>query len=175
MRNTNPFVLLDLPVQFELDQNLLSEHYLALQKKFHPDNFVHCSVQEQRLAMQQSAEINDALQLLKDPISRAEQIIQINTGILQNPEEKRTQDMDFLLQQLSLREQLESIEQAQEIDQLLDFAQQVELDKKAILTQLSTALSNKDWPYAQLLTDRLRFIRRLSADIERLEEQFTEF
>ena len=69
---TNPFAIFDLPVAFNVDQALLSERYLVLQKSLHPDNFVTADAQEQRIAMQKSTEVNDALKTLKDPILRAE-------------------------------------------------------------------------------------------------------
>ena len=47
------------------DQALLSERYLVLQKSLHPDNFVTADAQEQRIAMQKSTEVNDALKTLK--------------------------------------------------------------------------------------------------------------
>ena len=37
---TNPFAIFDLPVAFNVDQALLSERYLALQKSLHPDNLL---------------------------------------------------------------------------------------------------------------------------------------
>ena len=55
---TNPFAIFDLPVAFNVDQALLSERYLALQKSLHPDNFVTADAQEQRIAMQKSTESN---------------------------------------------------------------------------------------------------------------------
>ena len=68
---TDPFAIFDLPVAFNVDQALLSERYLVLQKSLHPDNFVTADAQEQRIAMQKSTEVNDALKTLKDPILRA--------------------------------------------------------------------------------------------------------
>lgn len=82
---SNPFTLFDLPVQFQLDNAQLSERYLALQKLLHPDNFAASSATEQRLAMQKSAEINDALHILKDPIcvlKRSSPFIRANSKIL---------------------------------------------------------------------------------------------
>ena len=96
----NPFALFDLPVAFQVDSALLNERYLALQKSHHPDNFSAASAQEQRLAIQKSAEINDALRILKDPITRADSIIAINTGEAENPEEKSKNDNEFLMQQI---------------------------------------------------------------------------
>lgn len=85
---TNPFAIFDLPVAFNVDQSLLSERYLVLQKSLHPDNFVTADAQEQRIAMQKSTEVNDALKTLKDPILRAEAIIALNTGETQDLEQK---------------------------------------------------------------------------------------
>ena len=64
--------------------------------------------------MQKSTEVNDALKTLKDPILRAEAIIALNTGETQDLEQKSTQDMVFLMQQLEWREELENIEQSQD-------------------------------------------------------------
>lgn len=76
----NPFALFDLCVDFNLDLSQLTDRYLNLQKSLHPDNFADSTPQEQRLSMQKSAEINDAFQCLKDPIRRAEAIIQLGLG-----------------------------------------------------------------------------------------------
>ena len=109
---TNPFAIFDLPVAFNVDQSLLSERYLVLQKSLHPDNFVTADAQEQRIAMQKSTEVNDALKTLKDPILRSEAIIALNTGEAQDLEQKSTQDMAFLMQQLEWREELEILSKA---------------------------------------------------------------
>ena len=171
----NPFVLFDLPVSFEIDQSALSNRYLALQKSLHPDNFAHKSPQEQRLAMQKSAEINDALQMLKDPIARADSIIALNSNEHYNPEQTGNQDMAFLMQQLAWREQLEEIENTQDIDELIGFAQQIAQTQNDILSEISTALSAQNWQQAKILNDRLRFIKKLAQEVERIEEQLMDF
>ena len=168
----NPFTLFDLPVDFQLNNDLLSSRYLSLQKSLHPDNFAHCSPQEQRLAMQKSAEINDALQVLKDPISRADAIIAIHTGEQKDLEQTRHHDMAFLMQQMEWRERLEEIERAQDLTQLMDFSAEVETTEREFLTEISTALSAQNWQDASQLVDNLRFIRKLTENISQLEEKF---
>lgn len=171
----NPFALFDLPVAFQVDSALLNERYLALQKSLHPDNFSAASAQEQRLAMQKSAEINDALRILKDPITRADSIIAINTGETENPEEKSNNDIDFLMQQIEWRETLENIENRQDTDELTAFAQEINQIRHAILSELSTALDAQQWDIARAITDKLRFIKKLQAEIERVEETLLDF
>ena len=171
----NPFALFDLPVAFQVDSALLNERYLALQKSLHPDNFSATSAQEQRLAIQKSAEINDALRILKDPIARADSIIALNTGETENPEEKSNNDIDFLMQQMEWRETLENIENRKDTDELTAFAQEINQIRHAILSELSTALDAQQWDIARAITDKLRFIKKLQAEIERVEETLLDF
>ena len=171
----NPFALFDLPVAFQVDSALLNERYLALQKSLHPDNFSAASAQEQRLAIQKSAEINDALRILKDPIARADSIIALNTGETENPEEKSNNDIDFLMQQMEWRETLENIENRQDTDELTAFAKEINQTRHAILSELSTALDAQQWNIARAITDKLRFIKKLQTEIERVEETLLDF
>ena len=171
----NPFALFDLPVVFQVDSALLNERYLALQKSLHPDNFSAASAQEQRLAIQKSAEINDALRILKDPIARADSIIAINTGEQENPEEKSNKDIGFLMQQMEWRETLENIENRKDTDELTAFAQEINQIRHAILSELSTALDAQQWDIARAITDKLRFIKKLQTEIERVEETLLDF
>ncbi|HDR1021002.1 TPA: Fe-S protein assembly co-chaperone HscB [Pasteurella multocida] len=171
----NPFKIFDLPVDFHVDQATLSTRYLALQKSLHPDNFTTHSAQEQRLAMQRSAEVNDALQILKDPILRADSIIAIHTGEQQNIEEKSTNDMAFLMQQMQWREQLEEIENDKDSDQLMQFTADIDATKKTLLGELSTALSASQWQQAKAINDKLRFIKKLLIEVDRVEELLLDF
>ena len=152
----NPFALFDLPVVFQVDSALLNERYLALQKSLHPDNFSAASAQEQRLAIQKSAEINDALRILKDPIARADSIIAIHTGEVENVEEKSSKDISFLMQQMEWRETLENIENNKDSDELTAFTKDIERTRRAILDELSTALGEQQWDIARAITERHR-------------------
>ena len=171
----NPFALFNLPVTFQVDSALLNERYLALQKSLHPDNFSAASAQEQRLAMQKSAEINDALRILKDPIARADSIIALNTGEQENPEEKSNKDIGFLMQQMEWRETLENIENRKDTDELTAFTKEIDQIRHAILSELSTALGERQWDIARAITDKLRFIKKLQTEIERVEETLLDF
>ena len=171
----NPFALFNLPVTFQVDSTLLNERYLALQKSLHPDNFSAASAQEQRLAMQKSAEINDALRILKDPIARADSIIALNTGERENLEEKSNKDVGFLMQQMEWRETLENIENRKDTNELTAFTKEIDQIRHAILSELSTALAEQQWNVARAITDKLRFIKKLQTEIERVEETLLDF
>ena len=170
----NPFKVFDLPVNFQLDTQALNERYLALQKSLHPDNFASADVGQQRLAMHKSTEVNDALKTLKDPILRAEAIIALNTGEQQNVEQKSTQDVAFLMQQLQWREQLEELENQKDKQALSVFAKEIKQETRTLLVALADRIEGAQWAQAIQFCDKLRFIRKLSEEIERVEEQLFE-
>ncbi|OOF69463.1 Fe-S protein assembly co-chaperone HscB [Rodentibacter caecimuris] len=170
----NPFEIFSLPISFNLDQDLLNERYLEQQKVLHPDNFVNADPIAQCLAMQRSADINDALQQLKDPILRAEAIIALHLGE-QNLEQKSTQDVSFLIQQLQWRETLEDIEQKRDEVALEEFSEQVKCETSRFLTALSASLESEKWKEAEQLCDKLRFIRKLTEQIGQVEEHLFSF
>lgn len=172
---SNPFALFELPVQFQVDSQQLSARYLTLQKSLHPDNFSASSSTEQRLAMQKSAEINDALQVLKDPILRAEAIIHFHTGEQQDIEQKSTRDMAFLMQQMEWRETLEHIEVAKNEAELTAFINDIKQEEEVILAELEKALNEKQWSKALGINDKLRFIKKLQVEIERVEDKLFDF
>lgn len=170
----NPFALFELPVAFDMDLNQLNARYLELQKSLHPDNFVSQDPATQRLAMQRATEVNDALKTLKDPILRAEAIIALNAAELQDLEQRSTQDVAFLMQQLEWREQLETLETQQDEGALSDFGKQIAQETQQLLTALSVSLKDQQWATAAQLCDKLRFTRKLTEEIERAEERIFE-
>lgn len=174
MMMQNSFQLFDLPVDFNLDLNELNVRYLRLQKALHPDNFAHKSEQEQRIALQQSARINDAYQCLKDPILRAESIVEIATSEVLNKENTR-QDLKFLMQQMALREQLGDIETSKDLTALDELQSQVAQLNRTELASLNLELAQQQWQQAKLHIDRLKFLKKLGSEIERIEEVLAGF
>ncbi|AWX14173.1 Fe-S protein assembly co-chaperone HscB [Mergibacter septicus] len=173
-----PFDIFELAVEFDLNLEQLSQRYLALQKNLHPDNFTATDEQQQRLALQRSSQINDAYQILKDPISRAEAILAIGTQQAVATEQTN-QDLTFLMQQMAWREQLEALEQqAQSTDisaQLNSLQQDVEELQQQQTEQLRLQLAQKQWETVKQIIDRLKFIKKLQQEIERLEEKLFDF
>ena len=100
----NYFELFGLPVGFRLDKAALSERYRELQRVVHPDRFASGSDQERRISLQQATLVNEAFESLKDPLKRAQYLLQLN-GIHDEGRET-TKDTAFLMEQMELREAL---------------------------------------------------------------------
>jgi len=166
----NYFQLFGLPEQFVLDGGLLSSQFRELQKRFHPDNVASGSESEKLAAVQKASEINDAYQVLKSPISRAEYMLSLH-GIDIRHEQHTMQDPEFLFEQMMLREELEEIESGANIEtELFDFDVKVSKLYKAQLACIEHELGNAHWESAANTVRKLKFIAKLKNEVARVEE-----
>ncbi|WP_112460981.1 co-chaperone HscB [Vibrio maritimus] len=167
----NHFELFGLPVQFQLDGSLLSSQFRELQKRFHPDNFATASERDRLLAVQKAAQINDAYEVLKKPISRAEYLLAEN-GVDIRAEQQTLQDPLFLMEQMELREELEDLASSSDPEsELFDFEAKVSKMFKVQLSELEGQLSQAEWPVAADSVRKLKFIAKLQSEIEQLEDK----
>ncbi|MGF1680550.1 co-chaperone HscB [Photobacterium minamisatsumaniensis] len=166
----NHFELFGLPFQFQLDGSLLATQFRELQRRFHPDNFATASERDRLMSVQKAAQINDAFQTLKNPISRAEYMLS-EKGYDIRGEQKTLQDPAFLMQQMELREALEDIPDASDPEAALsDFEQQANALYKTQLTALEQLLFQESWETAADAVRKLKFIVKLRNEVERLED-----
>lgn len=167
----NYFELFGLPIQFQLDGSLLSSQFRELQKRFHPDNFATASERDRLMSVQKTAEINDANQVLKSPITRAEYLLSLN-GVELRGEQQTLQDPMFLMEQLELREELEAIIESSDAESaLFDFDSKVEKMYKQQLNQVEQELDGQQWDIAADTVRKLKFIAKLKNEIERVEDK----
>ncbi|CAM3079196.1 co-chaperone HscB [Vibrio mytili] len=167
----NHFELFGLPSQFKLDGSLLSSQFRELQKRFHPDNFATASERDRLMAVQKAAQINDAYQVLKNPISRAEYIL-AEQGVEIRGEQQTMQDPMFLMEQMELREELEDIAGSSDPESaLLDFDSKVSNMYKQHLASVEQELDDGLWAQAADRVRKLKFVAKLKNEIERVEEK----
>ncbi len=171
---SNYFKLFGLKTDFLLDISQLSEAFQQLQKTAHPDKFAHASSQEQLLAVQKSATINEAYQTLKDPLKRAEYLLKLRETEMPS-EQASFQDNAFLMQQMELREMLAEVKQADDIDAaLLEVRTVLDSEYQQLFTQLQQLLSlnseNANQQASNVLR-KLKFFQKLQIEVDRLEEQ----
>ena len=173
MRDRNYFELFALPVSYEIDQALLSVRYQELQRTTHPDRFTHATDRERRLSMQQASMINEAYQTLKDPLKRAQYLLDLQ-GIDVTSESNTVMDTQFLMQQMTLREALDDIMTADEpltaLDAFMaDIESQISDIDQSLRTCFSTA-TEESLSQAAGLSLQLQFLSRLREEAEDREE-----
>lgn len=163
----NHFELFGLPIEFELDGGLLSNQFRELQRQFHPDNFSTASERDRLMSVQKAAQINDAYQVLKNPISRVEYILVLN-GVDIRGEHKTLQDPLFLMEQMELREELEDITAE---DALYDFDDKVNKLYKQHMLDVQNELQASQLEQAAEQVRKLKFIAKLKHEIEQAEDR----
>ncbi|MCG9552955.1 co-chaperone HscB [Vibrio sp. Isolate31] len=167
----NHFELFGLPLQFQLDGSLLSSQFRDLQRQFHPDNFATASERDRLLAVQKAAQINDAYQVLKNPISRAEYLL-VQHGEDIRGEQQTMQDPMFLMEQMELREELEDIvDSSDPEDALFAFEGKVSKMYKQQLSAIQQELDSEAWLEAADRVRKLKFIAKLKNEIELVEDR----
>jgi len=97
-----PFELLDLDSSFVLNPELLEQNLFRASLKWHPDRFAHASPEEQMLAEDQMAAINEAHDLLVDPLSRAEFLLTTFPEDSNCPKQRNSYP-EFLMKMLEIR------------------------------------------------------------------------
>ncbi|WP_261885293.1 co-chaperone HscB [Vibrio pomeroyi] len=167
----NHFELFGLPLQFQLDGSLLSSQFRDLQRQFHPDKFATASERDRLLAVQKAAQINDAYQVLKNPISRAEYLL-VQYGEDIRGEQQTMQDPMFLMEQMELREELEDIADSSDPeDALFAFEGKVSKMYKQQLSAIQQELDSEAWLEAADRVRKLKFIAKLKNEIELVEDR----
>ena len=102
----NYFSSFDLDPSFSIDVAVLEQRYEQLMTICHPDRFAAAPAFEQRAAAKRAADINEAFNVLKQPVSRAGHLLQL-AGVDLPALERQPADPEFLFEQMMLREKVQ--------------------------------------------------------------------
>ncbi|MBD3670867.1 MAG: co-chaperone HscB [Gammaproteobacteria bacterium] len=173
----NHFEIFGLEPGFEVDTAALAETYRELQRVVHPDRFASGTEQEKRLAVQRTAQVNEAFQTLKQPLERARYLLQLN-GIDINSETDTTVDTEFLMEQMELRERLAEIKNENDPEAaLFDLSQTITRKHKAIVDALGKDFAdiNADsLASARENVRKLQFLNKLQQEADQLDEELAD-
>jgi molecular chaperone HscB len=158
------FTLFDLPRRQALDVAELDARWKALQGEVHPDRFVAQGAAAQRVAMQWAVRVNEAYRRLKQPLSRAAYLCELNGAPIQ-AENNTAMPGDFLMRQMAWREALDEAATLADVEALADEVAAEERRLHASLTELID--QHADWPAAAARVRALMFVARFAADVDR--------
>lgn len=105
VQGANYFELFGLPQTYELDLALLEQRYLAISRNIHPDKYATGGEEMQAFALRASAAVNSAYDVLRDPVHRAEYLLECMGG--KSATQDRRVPQDLLAEVMLLREELE--------------------------------------------------------------------
>lgn len=192
----NYFELMQLPVQFAIDEQRLQERMRQLQRQFHPDNLTNNSdghtpkataqpltndlpMLANLTAEQRSAVINEAYRTLASPDSRAKHLLALQ-GIEQ-PITDSIRDLDFLEQAMDYRMSLDEATSLAAITSLKNdvqhwlhqYTEEFEQVYHTIANGVVSdkAITNEQIIHAQTtalqVLQKLQFLVKLSNDIDK--------
>ena len=170
--NKNYFEIFGLPVDFAVDQGILADRFLDLQKQVHPDRFAAGTDQEKRLAMQWATLVNTGNETLREPLKRAIYLLALSGIELEN---NPTLPPEFLIHQIDLREELESIEESEgNLEELDSFRKKMEQAINKVQAEFKESL-DEDAGKAEQLVYELQFLSKLMVSADRLEEKLLDY
>ena len=175
--SSNHFELFGLPLTFELDRGRLDTRYRELQRKMHPDRFASAGDQERRISVQQAARLNEAYQVLRDPLRRGRYLLELR-GQGFDEQQQSLRDVGFLMEQMELREELEAVAEARDpLAVLTCFIDRVRASFRALQEELGACLSGTESGVPEGALDlvlKMQFYRKLEEEAQALEMDLEE-
>ena len=172
--STDYFTLFGLPVSYSVDNAELTQKYRELQQLVHPDRFANAPEQERRLSLQYTTHLNEAISVLKDPLTRARYLLELK-GIQWDDEQSTLSDPVFLMQQMELRESLSEVrEQSDPLEAVSDIIMEVTGIIRDNSRQLETLLESDnqdDLIKAKDQVRKMQFLKKLVSEAEALEAE----
>jgi molecular chaperone HscB len=168
---TNYFQLFALSQKFDIDVKALEVNFRKIQSASHPDRFVSASADEKLQSMQTATTANEAYGTLKSPAKRAKYLLELQS-INAISDTNTSMPMEFLMQQMEWREQLEDAKIAKDIPALEQLMATLQTEYKSIQADLVDLFdTKKDYPSATDATRKLIFIDKVCTDIHQAIEQ----
>lgn len=167
----NYFEIFSLPQRYTLDRAVLDARYRDLQRSVHPDRFASGSDQQRRISMQQATRINEAYQVLRDPLQRGRYLLELR-GVPLDDRQGAHQDPGFLMQQMELRESLAEVRHEDDPLAALDrLGRDIDGRFGELQGQLAAALDAevRDGTEAAALVQKMQFFTRLRQELQALE------
>lgn len=161
----NHFELFGLPVRYRVDAAALERAYRTLQSDVHPDRHAGAVDAQKRLALQSSARVNEAYRTLRDPVARAEYLLQLR-GVDATSETDSQLAVDFLTRQLERREAAEEAADDHDERKLAALADQVRADAVDLQVEVERVLDADDRKTARRCVRELRFLSKLADDLD---------
>ncbi|OGW49492.1 MAG: Fe-S protein assembly co-chaperone HscB [Nitrospirae bacterium RBG_19FT_COMBO_58_9] len=171
------FTCLGFPRRLTIDQRKLETKFYDLSRAFHPDFYQNKSDAEQTISLGNSAMLNTAYRTLRDPIERAEYLLDLEAGSVK--EIRNSPPADLFEEILELQDTLNeyrAADRASETESMLraklqaeqQILEQRQRDMKATLQQLFIqwdALQDRGEATDQARAERDRILKQMRENL----------
>lgn len=160
------FELFGIAPAFALDAERLERSYRDIQSRVHPDRFAHAGDAERRASLQWTTRVNEAFQVLRNPVARAQHLLELH-GVDVAFETNTAMPPEFLMQQMELREALEEAAARKDFSVLDTLKKNLRNEKAVLEKQIAEAIdARRDYRGAAGLVRKLMFLDKLDEEID---------
>ena len=160
--DTNPFDLIGIKKEVEIDLQDLENRFLKLQTLVHPDKFINSSEKERILSHLQSSKMNEAYNKLQDNVERIKSLLDFY-GLKNLEDNKSFDDKEILAEIMDFQNECllaESLEERQKIVKKLD----IEIDN--ILKDISKFFKSKQLIEAHKFNIKLSYLEKMKNNLK---------
>ncbi|MBI5477209.1 MAG: Fe-S protein assembly co-chaperone HscB [Deltaproteobacteria bacterium] len=172
------FAVLGLPRRHDLQRTVVEERQRELSRLVHPDRFATASATERRHSLLWATAVNDAAKALRDPVRRAEYLLQLK-GLDVGDQQGGRQQVDpaFLMEMLELREELHAARGRRDDARVTAMGAAMERRRAALLAEIAAGFGRlgegNDPDAVRALGQKLavmRYVARFLDEIAAYEE-----
>lgn len=136
------FELFGIPLQYEIDAGLLRRKYLALSRSIHPDIAGRTSEKQHRQSLELSSGLNRAYETLRDPVARAEYLLQLAAG--PSASDDKSVPGQMLSDVMMLREEIDDAVRGNDVDTLRKLKEDLARRHETTLTEIASVCRGED-------------------------------
>jgi molecular chaperone HscB len=166
----DPFATLGLPRRYDVDLPAVEKTHRELSRALHPDRFVNAGASERRDALSKAVEVNEAWRIVRDPIRRAEALLEL-AGAAVGEERASATDPEFLMEMLEQREALAEAKQAKDLARIQEMAKAIEGRSRAVEQVLADGFARGEAASLVPRLGELRFYRRFLDEVSAIEDE----
>jgi len=166
----DPFATLGLPRRYDVDLPAVEKTHRELSRALHPDRFVNAGASERRDALSKAVEVNEAWRIVRDPIRRAEALLEL-AGAAVGEERASATDPEFLMEMLEQREALAEAKQAKDLARIQEMAKAIEGRSRAVEQVLADSFARGEAASLVPRLGELRFYRRFLDEVSAIEDE----
>jgi molecular chaperone HscB len=148
------FRLFGLPRRYHIDPTDLHRRFLAISRNVHPDLFGTQAPEMRNLALRLSAQINEAYETLKDPLLRAEYLLESSGG--KSSAADKSAPGELLAEIMMLREEIEEAKAAADTETMTSIRAHIDARRHAVHATVMSLAEHLDEPSDAVRSDLRR-------------------
>ncbi|WP_281646255.1 Fe-S protein assembly co-chaperone HscB [Parendozoicomonas sp. Alg238-R29] len=168
------FELFGIEAGYDVDLNAIQGRYLDLQRVVHPDRFAGMGERGQRMAVQCAAFVNEAYDTLRSPLKRALYLLEYS-GHPVDIETNTVMDAGFLMEQMSLREDLGDVRESSDseaaVAEVVERAEALMSNMQQGFVSAWQEQTEGGYKKAADFARKMHFVEKLISEAEQLEEE----